>query len=167
MVFKKVIFSFFLFFTLNNLVSQTNPLNVQQFAHIPNSGFMVPSELNDIWGWVDSSGNEYAIVGMNNGTSIIDLSDPLTPQEVLFVPGMNSIWRDIKTYGNYAYVTTEAMNGLLIIDLSNLPDSANTNTYLYTGPSNAQWQKAHNIYIDDRGYAYIFGQIGDRVVLLF
>ena len=157
MVFKKVIFSFFLFFSLNILVAQTIPLNIQQFAHIPKSGFMVPSELNDIWGWVDSAGNEYAIVGMNDGTSIIDLSDPISPQEVLFVPGMNSIWRDIKTYGNYAYVTTEAMNGLLIIDLSNLPDSANTNTYLYTGPSNAQWQKAHNIYIDDRGYAYIFG----------
>ena len=157
MVFKKVIFSLILFFSLNNLVAQTNPLNVQQLAHISNSAFLVPSELNDIWGWVDSVGNEYAIVGMNDGTSIIDLSDPLNPQEVLFVPGMNSIWRDIKTYGNYAYVTTEAMNGLLIIDLSNLPDSANTNTYLYTGPSNAQWQKAHNIYIDDRGYAYIFG----------
>jgi choice-of-anchor B domain-containing protein len=157
MVFKKIIFLFFLFFSLNNFVAQTNPLNVQQFAHMPISSFMVPSELNDIWGWVDSSGNEYAIVGMNDGTSIIDLSDPLSPQEVLFVPGMNSIWRDIKTYGNYAYVTTEAMNGLLIIDLSNLPDSANTNTYLYTGPSNAQWQRAHNIYIDERGYAYIFG----------
>lgn len=157
MVFKKIIFLFFLFFSLNNFVAQTNPLNVQQFAHMPISSFMVPSELNDIWGWVDSAGNEYAIVGMNDGTSIIDLSDPLSPQEVLFVPGMNSIWRDIKTYGNYAYVTTEAMNGLLIIDLSNLPDSANTNTYLYTGPSNAQWQRAHNIYIDKRGYAYIFG----------
>ena len=157
MVFKKIIFLFFLFFSLNTFVAQTNPLNVQQFAHMPISSFMVPSELNDIWGWVDSSGNEYAIVGMNDGTSIIDLSDPLSPQEVLFVPGMNSIWRDIKTFGNYAYVTTEAMNGLLIIDLSNLPDSANTNTYLYTGPSNAQWQRAHNIYIDERGYAYIFG----------
>jgi len=157
MVFKKIIFLFFLFFSLNTFVAQTNSLNVQQFAHMPISSFVVPSELNDIWGWVDSSGNEYAIVGMNDGTSIIDLSDPLSPQEVLFVPGMNSIWRDIKTYGNYAYVTTEAMNGLLIIDLSNLPDSANTNTYLYTGPSNAQWQRAHNIYIDERGYAYIFG----------
>ena len=52
-----------------------------------------------------------------------------------FVPGLNSIWRDIKTYGHYAYVTTEAYNGLLIIDLSNLPDSTNTNTYIYSGPS--------------------------------
>ena len=53
-MFKKVTFSLILFFSLNNLVSQTNPLNVQQFAHIPKSGFMVPSELNDIWGWVDN-----------------------------------------------------------------------------------------------------------------
>ena len=159
MVFKKAIFSFFLFFSLNILVAQTNPLNIQQFAHIPDSGFMVPSKLNDIWGWVDSAGNEYAIVGMRDGTSIIDLSDPLNPQEVLFVPGTNSVWRDIKTYGNYAYVTTDhpSTNGLLIIDLSNLPDSANTNIYYYNGPPNSQWGRAHNIYIDDRGYAYIFG----------
>ena len=88
--------------------SQTPPLNIQQLAHVPNSSLMVPSDLNDIWGWVDSLGNEYAIVGTNDGTSIFDLSDPSSPQEVLFVPGMNSIWRDIKTYGHYAYVTTEA-----------------------------------------------------------
>ena len=73
--------------------------------------------------------------------------------------GTNSVWRDIKTYGHYAYVTTDnpSMNGLLIIDLSNLPDSTNTNTYYYNGPSNSQWGRAHNIYIDDRGFAYIFG----------
>lgn len=149
-------FTFFLFF-INYLSSQTVSLNIQQVAHVPISSLIVPSELNDIWGWVDSSGNEYAIVGTNDGTSIFDLSDPVNPLEVLFVPGMSSIWRDIKTYGNYAYVTTEAQNGLLIIDLSNLPDSTNTNTYLYTGPSIASWQSAHNLYIDDRGYAYIFG----------
>jgi choice-of-anchor B domain-containing protein len=145
--------------TLNSVVlnAQTAPLNIQQVSYVPNSSFMVPSDLNDIWGWVDSAGNEYAIVGTNEGTSIFDLSNPSFPQEVLFVQGMNSVWRDVKTYGNYAYVTTEALNGLLIIDLSNLPDSTNTSTYLYTGPANAQWQSAHNLFIDDRGYAYIFG----------
>lgn len=148
--------------------SQTPPLNIQQLAHVPNSSLMVPSDLNDIWGWVDSLGNEYAIVGTNDGTSIFDLSDPSSPQEVLFVPGMNSIWRDIKTYGHYAYVTTEAYNGLLIIDLSNLPDSTNTNTYFYSGPSNNPWLRAHNLFIDDRGYAYIFGAnrgVGGAIIL--
>jgi len=167
MVFKKVIFSFFLFCSLNILVAQTNPLNIQQFAHIPNSGFMVPSELNDIWGWVDSAGNEYAIVGMNDGTSIIDLSDPLSPQEVLFVPGMNSIWRDIKTYGNYAYVTTEAMNGLLIIDLSNF-QTAPTPIHIFILVHPMPSGKEHIIYILTIEDMHIFlEQIEDRAVLLF
>ena len=145
--------------SLLNINSQTPPLNIQQVAHVPNDSLIFPSFLSDIWGWVDSSGNEYAIVGTNDGTSIFDLSNPVNPQEVLFVQGTNSVWRDIKTYGHYAYVTTDnpSMNGLLIIDLSNLPDSTNTNTYYYNGPSNSQWGRAHNIYIDDRGYAYIFG----------
>ncbi len=145
--------------SLLKINSQTPPLNIQQVAHVPNDSLIFPSFLSDIWGWVDSSGNEYAIVGTNDGTSIFDLSDPVNPQEVLFVQGTNSVWRDIKTYGHYAYVTTDnpSMNGLLIIDLSNLPDSTNTNTYYYNGPSNSQWGRAHNIYIDDRGYAYIFG----------
>jgi choice-of-anchor B domain-containing protein len=157
--------SMFLLFSFN---AQTPPLNIQQISHVPTTSFIVPSELNDIWGWVDNQGKEYAIIGTNDGTSIFDLSNPSSPQEVFFEPGMNSVWRDVKTYGNYAYVTTEAMNGLLIIDLSNLPDSVNTNTYYYNGPPNAQWQKAHNLYIDDRGYAYIFGAnrgLGGAIIL--
>ena len=137
--------------------SQNIPINLQQIAHVPASSFQVPSDLCDIWGWVDDQGNEYAIVGTNEGTSIFDLSNPAAPTEIFFEQGMNSIWRDVKTFGDYAYVTTEAQNGLLIIDLSPLPDSNNLTTYYYTGPSNAPWQKAHNLFIDDRGYAYIFG----------
>jgi len=137
--------------------AQNNPLNVQQIAHVPTSSFQVPTDLSDIWGWVDDQGNEYAIVGTNKGTSIFDLSNPALPTEIFFEQGMTSIWRDVKTFGDYAYVTTEAQNGLLIIDMTPLPDSSNLNTYYYTGPSNAPWQKAHNLFIDDRGYAYIFG----------
>ena len=154
--FKYFAFSFFLMFFFYNS-AQNNPLNVQQIAHVPTSSFQVPTDLSDIWGWVDSQGNEYAIVGTNEGTSVFDLSDPTQPIEVFFEQGMNSIWRDVKTYGNYAYVTTEAQNGLLIIDLSPLPSSNNLTTYYYTGPALASWQSAHNLYIDDRGYAYIFG----------
>ena len=137
--------------------AQNMPLNVQQVAHVPTSSFQVPTDLSDIWGWVDSQGNEYAIVGTNEGTSIFSLANPSQPVEVFFEQGMNSIWRDIKTFGNYAYVTTEAPNGLLIIDMSGLPSNTNLTTHYYTGPALASWQKAHNLYIDDRGYAYIFG----------
>lgn len=38
--------------------------------------------LNDIWGYVDEEGNEYALVGARDGVSIVDISDPTTPTEV-------------------------------------------------------------------------------------
>lgn len=115
------------------------------------------SDLSDIWGWVDSLGNEYAIVGVNNGTSVVDVTNPANPVEVFFEPGMNSIWRDIKTYNGYAYVTTEAQNGLLIIDLNTLPSNPNLSTYYYTDTSSNGWLSSHNLYIDENGYCYIFG----------
>lgn len=117
---------------------------------------MHSSDLNDIWGYTDEAGNEYAIVGLNNGTSVVDISDPANPVEISFFSGMNSIWRDIKVWGDYAYVTTEANQGLEIIDLTPLPASTTLTSSYYFGPSGNQWQSAHNIYIDN-GVAYIFG----------
>jgi len=115
------------------------------------------SDASDIWGYVDGSGNEYAIVGLNDGTSIVDVTDPANPFEVFFEPGMNSIWRDIKTWGNYAYVTTEEPQGLLIVDLSTLPGNPNLTTTYYNGPVGDMWASAHNLFIDENGICYIFG----------
>lgn len=113
--------------------------------------------LNDIWGYVDEFGNEYAIVGGTKGTSVVDVTDPANPVEVFFEVGMESIWRDCKTYGDYAFITTEAQNGLLIIDLSPLPASAALTVAYYNGPLGQEWSSAHNLYVDALGYAYIFG----------
>jgi choice-of-anchor B domain-containing protein len=120
------------------------------------------TELNDIWGYTDEEGNEYAIVGCFDGTSIVDISDPTTPVEILWIPGMNSIWRDIKTVGDYAYVTTEATEGLLCIDLSPLPESDVLPTNIYTGPDDDPWLSAHNLFADDSGYVYIAGANRDN-----
>ena len=35
------------------------------------------SEGSDIWGWVDSNGNEFAIVGLNDGFSVVDVTNPM------------------------------------------------------------------------------------------
>lgn len=120
------------------------------------------SDLNDIWGYTDENGNEYAIVGLMDGVSVCDVSDPANPTEIAYFPGMNSIWRDIKVWGDYAYITTEANQGLEIIDLTPLPGSTALTSSLYTGPSGNQWDAAHNIYIDDNGIAYIFGANRDN-----
>lgn len=113
--------------------------------------------LNDIWGYTDEFGNEYALVGGTKGTSVVDISDPSNPIEIFYEPGMESTWRDLKTVGDYAYVTTEAQNGLLIIDLSPLPGSTTLPTTYYYGPLGSEWYSAHNLYADDNGQVYIFG----------
>ena len=35
---------------------------------------------NDVWGWTDpQTGKEYAIIGLSNGTSFVDITDPVNP----------------------------------------------------------------------------------------
>lgn len=132
-------------------------LNLDSVGHI-DLHTMHNQRLNDIWGYTDELGNEYALVGGTKGTSVVDISDPTNPVELFYEPGLESTWRDLKTVGDYAYVTTEASNGLLIIDLSPLPQSTALPVAYYNGDfTNGIWNSAHNIYADDNGYAYIFG----------
>ena len=35
---------------------------------------------NDVWGWADAqTGNEYALMGLTNGTAFVDVTDPDNP----------------------------------------------------------------------------------------
>ena len=131
-------------------------LNVDSLSHI-NYQQLHDANLNDVWGYVDELGNEYALVGTSKGTSIVNVTDPTNPVEVFWLPGSTSIWRDPSSHGDFAYVTTEAEDGLLIIDLSPLPQATNLTTTLYTGPANNPWQSAHTCFVDENGYAYVFG----------
>ncbi len=112
-------------------------------------------DLSDIWGYVDDNGKEYAIVGLENAVSIVDVSNPANPIELENIPGASTIWRDMKVWGKYAYVTNEGGNGLLIINLTNLPNSV---TFVNRAPNGLT--TAHNIFIDENGIAYILGGNG-------
>lgn len=118
------------------------------------------TNVSDIWGWADpDDGTEYAIVGLGNGTSVVSLADPANPTEVQFIPGGQSTWRDIKTWGDFAYVTTDqngTTDGLLVIDLTNAPDDI---TWFNWNPTIAGevLNTCHNIYIDEFGFAYLAG----------
>ncbi len=144
---------FFLFIGNQSLSAQ---LNIDSLSHIDYQQ-LHGANLNDVWGYVDELGNEYAIVGTSKGTSIVNITDGANPQEVFWLAGTESIWRDPCVYGNYAYVTTEAEDGLLIIDLSPLPQSTNLTSTFYTGPASNPWQSAHTCFTSSNGYAYIFG----------
>lgn len=106
---------------------------------------------NDIWGYVASDGTEYALVGTSTGTSIVDVStDEANPTEVAFIPGQSSTWRDVKTYGHYMYVGTEASQGIQVVDIVD-PENAEL-VYTWTGVTNS-----HNIFQAD-GYLYVWGR---------
>ena len=96
------IFLFLVLFVPLTLLSQDSlHMSVLGSVEYPNTNGI------DIWGWVDSSGNEFAIMGLRDGVSVVDVTDPTNPIEKFLIPDIYSIWRDIKTFNNYAYITTE------------------------------------------------------------
>lgn len=120
--------------------------------------YQVP--INDIWGYTDPTGHEYALVGMQNGVSIVDLATPSSPAELHYIPGANSTWRDLKTYSHYAYVTNETSGGVLIIDLSGLPGSIVYKDTVLQGVATA-----HNLYIEgDQMYLVGTNTFGGGIV---
>ena len=114
-------------------------------------------ELNDIWGYSDGMGNEYALVGLENGVAVVDVTNPSLPVEVFYAPGVNNFWRDLKVWDNHVYITNEANDGLMIIDLSNLPGTlTSTDVSNFTG-NTFPFITAHNLYIDENGICYVMG----------
>ena len=129
--------------------------NPHVFGQLDFLGFY-PSEEenNDIWGYEDSLGNQYVLLGQNSKTLILDVTDPNNIIPLHSIPGIQSQWRDIKTWDNFAYVTNDEGGGLDIIDLSFLPDSIHFERFT---ADTLNLQRAHNIYIDEKGYGYLFG----------
>ncbi len=134
--------------------------------------------INDVWGWVDTAnGKEYALVGVQNGLSIVDVSNPANPVQTNFFPGASSIWRDMKTYGNYAYtvhdVYSGTSNGIFIVDMTTIgntfPTTYTRNPAITFGGNTTILNRAHNIYIDEEaGQLFLFGSnIGVGGALIF
>ena len=122
------------------------------------------TEGNDIWGWVDPSGNEYALVGLVDGFACVNVTNPSNLIEEFYISDISSTWRDVKTWGNYAYVTTDVDQldpaGLLIIDLSDMSGNTYWHMTSFSNPQSGniiEFNAAHNLYIDENGICYIFG----------
>lgn len=117
---------------------------------------------NDSWGWTDTTTNkEYALMGLNTGVSFIDISEPTAPIVIGFLPTatVNSIWRDVKVYQNYAFVVSEAeIHGMQVFDLTKLRDVASPPEIFTADVHFTNFGSAHNIVINEtEGYAYPVG----------
>ncbi len=117
---------------------------------------------NDSWGWTDPTTNkEYALIGLNNGTAFIDISDPISPIYLGKLPTAtnNSSWRDVKVYNDHAFIVSEASNhGMQVFDLTRLRNVANPPQTFNADTHFTGFGSAHNIVInEDSGYAYAVG----------
>lgn len=118
-------------------------------------------EGNDSWGWTDSfDGKEYALMGLDDGTAFLDISDPEVPLYLGKLPSasVNSSWRDIKVYEDYAFIVSEAPgHGLQVFDLSKLRSLKTQQTFDSDLNFN-EFGNAHNIAINkESGFAYVLG----------
>ena len=130
-------------------------------SHIPLSTFNAGGA-NDSWGWADPlDGKEYAIMGLEGGTAFIDLSDPVNPVYLGFIPSQtgSSSWRDVKVYSNHAFIVSEAGgHGIQIFDLTRLRNVANPPVTFTIDAHYTGFGSAHNIVINEAtGYAYGVG----------
>lgn len=119
---------------------------------------------NDIWGWTDPvTGKEYALVGLQNSVSIVDVTDPVNPIRLGRMDthnGQGGSWRDIKVYNNYAFVVADGAgdHGMQVLDLTRLRGVTTPQLF----PPDARYDggigSCHNIVINEsEAIAYVVG----------
>src|ERR1044072_6144734 len=140
--------------------------NIDLLEFMPHSTFGTAAtsvKTNSLWGWTDPvTGHEWVLLGLNNGTAFIDISNPEAPLYAGKLPthtGTSNTWRDVRVYQHYAYVVSEqAGHGMQVFDLDQLrsvvaPPVTFAETAFYDKVSNT-----HTISINqETGYAYLVG----------
>ena len=136
-----------------------SPLAAQNINTSFRSKITYPGQtLANIWGY-ESRGHEYALVGGQLGLIIIDITNPDLPQQIVQIPGPNNLWKEIKTYKHYAYITSEGGQGIQVVDLTGLPSPV-LQSHFYTGDGAilGQLNTIHALHIDEtKGFLYAWG----------
>ncbi len=142
-------------------------INMVSFLSRSDVGAKRGIQMSDVWGWTDpETGREYALIGRTDGLSIVDLTNAENPVYVGNLPktatANQSLWRDVKTYKNYAYVVADGAGAhhVQILDLTRLRDIdpadmpvTLTEDNIYKGV-----YSSHNIVINEEtGFAYAVG----------
>ncbi len=104
------------------------------------------------WGLTTPGGRRFALTGTSVGLSIVEVTDPRNPRNLGLIPGATSQWREVRTYGQIVYVTTEAKTGLDIVDMRNPDRPVKVRTW------NETFTSAHTLWIDqEQGLLYANG----------
>ncbi|MCC7504507.1 MAG: choice-of-anchor B family protein, partial [Saprospiraceae bacterium] len=141
------------------LLAFAHPVIAQNFNMVSRATMDFPGQtLANICGYAQN-GREYALLGGSLGMIVVDITDPDNPVNLVQIPGPNNLWKEIKVYQHYAYVTSEGGQGLQIIDLSPLPNTT-LPYHFYTGDGEiaGQLNTIHALHIDvEKGFVYLYG----------
>ena len=126
-----------------NLLGSLSPCTVNNW-YANGSG----TKYSSVVSWANPvDGREYAILGATDGYYFIDVTNPAAPVLRDFEPGVNPncLWREMKMYDKYCYMVSDdnAPNGLIIADLSYLPDSIHV---VHKGSSIIT--RSHTVFVD-------------------
>jgi hypothetical protein len=121
---------------------------------------------NDVWGWTDpQTGRDYALAKLFEGTAFVDVTDETDPVYLGTLPSPapnpddnGHIWGDIKTYGNHAFIGSEAAgHGVQIFDLTRLRGVTEEREWTQDGQI-ADFGQSHNIALnEDSATLYVIG----------
>jgi choice-of-anchor B domain-containing protein len=156
---KKTLYIFLSLLITSQLYSQLGNSNMRLLVN-KNEHFN-STLYSAIWGYTAENGREYAILGCPGGTAFYDITDTTNIHEVDFLPGLTSSWREMKTFGKFAYIVSEANgSGLQIVNLKYLPDSVSlVATYTFTGYNRTHTISQSGPYLYMNGGNYGMGGI--------
>jgi choice-of-anchor B domain-containing protein len=152
----KKLLTLLLLLTIGLLNAQSLTLrHMLQFPIVNNSQGQVGTA--SCWGWTDSLGVDYALVGNHDHVAFVRASDGLVLDTIQLSQNNDGYFhREMKTKGHYAYVVQEMngrRNGLAVIDLLYLPDSVH---FVRATDLNGTMVRSHNISSDPyRPYLYL------------
>jgi choice-of-anchor B domain-containing protein len=109
---------------------------------------------NDVWGYVDETGREYALLGSSTHAIIIDVTNPLKPKEIIrFEGGTTTVWRQMKTYKDFVfYVCDDCDEGFMLIDLRPLPQGKP----ILIKKDKSAFGSSHMLFVDDKNERIYF-----------
>lgn len=125
--------------------------------------------VNDVWGWTDpETGREYAVVGRSEGTSFVDVTDPVRPIYLGQLPktegSRGQAWRDVKVLRNHALVVADnaGQHGMQVFDMTRLRDVNASDPPTFAADAiYTEIASAHNLAVNEEtGFAYTVGNSG-------
>ena len=124
--------------------------------------------VNDIWGWTDpETARDYVVVGMRDGTTFIDVTDPGNPVWVGKLPktdeANSSLWRDVKVDKDHAFIVSDSAgeHGMQVLDLTRLREFSGEPLIFSADATYRGVASAHNMIVNPGSdFAFIVGSSG-------